>query len=870
MNIPFSFGVTDVAVMVNVRHSKASDLRITLTDPNNITYVLSEYNGSSDAINGFPYPDFRYTIFDNDPSTPLGAGIPGTAIDDPGNNSPLFRGIYSPESNLPTTGNGQGTWTLEVYDNFAGDVGELVSWGLIFNRYNSYKDFRTGWTIDDASISFTDRYDPPFVDDITPVPPYMVHGYRPETSQLRGHYLLQNGKVQSATALNVSYYDPNMNLTNIYLGDFLLPNADQFYFSGAIANINKAGTYKFMFNGAQRSDLYMTRPDNTATMDVIVTPGSLGFDNGVASTTTDISLRQDECTGSTYTIYDNQIITSVDIYQTDAVELEPSPTPGYATIRVYDNSFTLKHTFGPYDLPKQGNKWVSYPVPPTVLVAGTYTIALCVENVPQVGGTGMGVDLQGSPFATGGAIQRYYGHGLQWWSSDMGSSWNEEYSSLYGTKMIRPNFILDHSDVGVVAFAAPTGNIISGSVTPQVTFGSFANNPHLPNLLTVGKLSVINNTTKQTVYYSERRIFFQPASFETTISFDNLNLTTGSYTLRAEVWRADDENDINNVYERQYTVSSAPVVISYNSKITVKQLDQIKAQLLEQGYEVETFDRTFAPFEFPRNGHVVWAGEISASESGQIRDFVETGNFFAVVPSENNQSDIRTAIFEEIANSQELESIDMVMNKAARFTPPPVSNKMVDYILGGGEGLDFLKSANMDSRNEEFRAYVRDMQSRRRAAGELDRTPQDRHRRPVYRGSNEIDVQGTRLGNLAVARIVPAVTKTASEAPVIIALDETGFDLAQNYPNPFNPSTTIQYNVVTDAQVSIGIYDMLGRKVATLVNSIQSGGIHTVVWNSTNNAGVQAASGMYMYRMEATPLDGSTPSVMTKTMVLAR
>ena len=72
------------------------------------------------------------------------------------------------------------------------------------------------------------------------------------------------------------------------------------------------------------------------------------------------------------------------------------------------------------------------------------------------------------------------------------------------------------------------------------------------------------------------------------------------------------------------------------------------------------------------------------------------------------------------------------------------------------------------------------------------------------------------------------------------------FRLYQNYPNPFNPATTIDYEVPRMAQVSLTIFDLLGRRVATLVNGIRTPGRFSVEWNA-----VRQASGVYFCRMQA-------------------
>ncbi|MFA7418560.1 MAG: YCF48-related protein [Melioribacteraceae bacterium] len=76
----------------------------------------------------------------------------------------------------------------------------------------------------------------------------------------------------------------------------------------------------------------------------------------------------------------------------------------------------------------------------------------------------------------------------------------------------------------------------------------------------------------------------------------------------------------------------------------------------------------------------------------------------------------------------------------------------------------------------------------------------------------------------------------------------TEFALYQNYPNPFNPSTTINYHLPTASQVSIKVYDMLGREVVVLVNDYQNPGLYSIEMNSKY---YNLVSGMYFYRIRA-------------------
>ena len=78
-----------------------------------------------------------------------------------------------------------------------------------------------------------------------------------------------------------------------------------------------------------------------------------------------------------------------------------------------------------------------------------------------------------------------------------------------------------------------------------------------------------------------------------------------------------------------------------------------------------------------------------------------------------------------------------------------------------------------------------------------------------------------------------------------------GFALGQNYPNPFNPSTIIPYQLPTAAQVRLEVFNVLGQRVATLVDEERSAGFHAVAWDATNAAGQAVAAGVYMYRLTA-------------------
>jgi hypothetical protein len=71
------------------------------------------------------------------------------------------------------------------------------------------------------------------------------------------------------------------------------------------------------------------------------------------------------------------------------------------------------------------------------------------------------------------------------------------------------------------------------------------------------------------------------------------------------------------------------------------------------------------------------------------------------------------------------------------------------------------------------------------------------------------------------------------------------FRLAQNHPNPFNPSTSIKYSVAQEGHVELGVYDLSGRLIRTLVSATRGPGEHTVTWDGRDDSGGAVPSGMY-------------------------
>jgi hypothetical protein len=90
------------------------------------------------------------------------------------------------------------------------------------------------------------------------------------------------------------------------------------------------------------------------------------------------------------------------------------------------------------------------------------------------------------------------------------------------------------------------------------------------------------------------------------------------------------------------------------------------------------------------------------------------------------------------------------------------------------------------------------------------------------------------------------------------------YSLGQNYPNPFNPSTTIRYSLAEAGAVRIVVYNNLGQDVRTLVDNQKLAGEYTAAWDGRDSRGREAASGVYVYRMEVNGFSQTGRMVLVK------
>ena len=102
------------------------------------------------------------------------------------------------------------------------------------------------------------------------------------------------------------------------------------------------------------------------------------------------------------------------------------------------------------------------------------------------------------------------------------------------------------------------------------------------------------------------------------------------------------------------------------------------------------------------------------------------------------------------------------------------------------------------------------------------------------------------------------------EAGVVVSNEDLstgviGFELLPNYPNPFNPNTVIPFNLEKSGMVRLEVFDLLGRKVATLVDQELQQGRHSYSFDGTS-----LSSGVYVYRLK------QNDQIITRSMTLIK
>ena len=128
---------------------------------------------------------------------------------------------------------------------------------------------------------------------------------------------------------------------------------------------------------------------------------------------------------------------------------------------------------------------------------------------------------------------------------------------------------------------------------------------------------------------------------------------------------------------------------------------------------------------------------------------------------------------------------------------------------------------------------------------------------------------GTYAYTITVTYITGDSAPTQVYATITVASDDPGAPalataLRGNFPNPFKPQTSVSFSLRDAAPVTLEIYDLKGRKVKTLAQGEFASGLHSLVWDGTDDSGTTVASGLYLYRMNSGSYSASRKMLLLK------
>jgi len=163
----------------------------------------------------------------------------------------------------------------------------------------------------------------------------------------------------------------------------------------------------------------------------------------------------------------------------------------------------------------------------------------------------------------------------------------------------------------------------------------------------------------------------------------------------------------------------------------------------------------------------------------------------------------------------------------------------------GSESLDLIESSNVSASTNPIQLSYNN--KKLVVSGDFNNS--------ISFGSINLEAGGeSRNGFVATMDLSNITVDVKNELALPVS-----FNLSQNYPNPFNPSTIINYQIAKPGEVSLKIYDMLGKEITTLVNEVKSAGSYDVKFNASN-----LSSGIYLYTLKTDNYSQSKKMILVK------
>lgn len=221
---------------------------------------------------------------------------------------------------------------------------------------------------------------------------------------------------------------------------------------------------------------------------------------------------------------------------------------------------------------------------------------------------------------------------------------------------------------------------------------------------------------------------------------------------------------------------------------------------------------------------------VSGSTDGSKLTFTAPANFYG-------QEWVRVTVMDEAGAA----ASDSVIVTVVPVNDPPVANFTIeqDGFENGDNVLTLTDGSNdINDPNGFIVSYFWDF-----GDGNTSTLQNPKH---TYQSASEFEVSLTVTDNEGAT----ATLKETVNVTLVTASETEGkpteFALEQNYPNPFNPATNINYSVPQASKVNIEVYNLMGQRVAVLVNEVKAAGNYTVTFDASS-----VSSGVYIYRIQA-------------------
>ena len=233
---------------------------------------------------------------------------------------------------------------------------------------------------------------------------------------------------------------------------------------------------------------------------------------------------------------------------------------------------------------------------------------------------------------------------------------------------------------------------------------------------------------------------------------------------------------------------------------------------------------------FTRNGYVVWGnsnGDFFVDKNSQIEPLNEAQLWACQTFEPRNFNTMRSAPSPSDLNGFMCNYLEFAgLYSAALFTP---DGSGVGYVRFNDDSF----SAGGDNAQKKGNGYTIDVEGNYDGIYVL----RSMQAEPYW---DDISYDSTCwFGWDSDGGVIQPPTAVEEEAPV-------AFSVAQNTPNPFNPTTTINFTLVREGQVSIDVFNVAGQKVATLANDVMTAGSHSVSWDANG-----IAAGVYFYTVKS-------------------